>query len=75
MSLQQIADHLDRTYGSVTAKAKILGVQRNGPVKEPSRRERDARIKQDRETGMTLQAVGAKYGITGERVRQILSTS
>ena len=36
--------------------------------------ERDLAIWEDRKKGMTLQAVAEKYGVTRERVRQIVAT-
>jgi Mor family transcriptional regulator len=78
----EVASKYNVTFWTVyrwTKAASVTKLHRRHIVTKPKRKkrqrntERDEKIFQDRQNGLTLAAIGVKYGITRQRVFSILT--
>jgi len=73
LSMQEAASHLGFHYRTVTRKAKELGIEFRRPNKGAADQERLQAVAAMYRSGKTLAEIGELYGVTRERIRQILS--
>lgn len=73
LSMQEAAGHLGIHYLTVTRKAKELGIEFRRPNKGAADQERLQAVAAMYRSGKTLAEIGELYGVTRERIRQLLS--
>lgn len=73
-TLQELARKHGSYLGRVIAELMSLGVElrRKGPAEKANSRQRHQEMLALRESGMSVQAIGTRFGITRQRVQQIL---
>jgi len=72
MSVAEVAAHLNRSIHSIRYRVAHLGLHRDPRLRIEAGRKRRAEARKLRAAGATVKQIAARFGLTRQRVHQIL---